>query len=347
MDILKAIATGDALGYYKGNIEFETNPLAIYEIFHNLGGIMNVKINPNEDWIVSDDTVQSIAIANGIKDNYYKSVCDIAQACSEELVKCDEDMVDRAPGSRHFVKSLQNKGSYKNIKLYIKFYVTGCGSIMRSPIIGSLYRHDYKKMMCLACECGKITHNNPSGVISSIIGSLFTYFGYNNIDKAKWGEMLMEKQLEITNLFFENNTFSVNEINECNEIISFYFNTWSHYLQTAIHDLSDIQTMNENYRTIFHLRTKNIVSSKLPYNFGHGWDGLSAGIIAYDAIMCSTTYEHVCWRSICHGGDSDSTGCIALAWWCSIHSTSVIPDIHYQFSEKKNEIDYLMSLKLT
>ena len=55
----------------------------------------------------------------------------------------------------------------------------------------------------------------------------------------------------------------------------------------------------------------------------HGWGGASGDdsvIIAYDAILGSKgIWSELCLRGILHGGDNDTTGTIAGAWFGALY----------------------------
>eukprot|EP00479_Gromia_sphaerica_P010471 TRINITY_DN4820_c0_g1_i2.p1 TRINITY_DN4820_c0_g1~~TRINITY_DN4820_c0_g1_i2.p1 ORF type:complete len:150 (-),score=21.82 TRINITY_DN4820_c0_g1_i2:211-660(-) len=63
-------------------------------------------------------------------------------------------------------------------------------------------------------------------------------------------------------------------------------------------------------------------------SFG-GWGGASGHdsvIIAYDALLgCDGDWNELCKRGVLHGGDNDSTGTIAAAWFGAVHGFKESP----------------------
>ena len=61
----------------------------------------------------------------------------------------------------------------------------------------------------------------------------------------------------------------------------------------------------------------------------NGWPGalgVDSVIIAYDALLYSKdSWEQLCLSSMLHGGDSDSTGTIAGAWFGSLYGFKDVP----------------------
>ena len=57
--------------------------------------------------------------------------------------------------------------------------------------------------------------------------------------------------------------------------------------------------------------------------FFHKWpgsNGLGSVLIAYDALLgCKGDWNELCLRGVLHGGDNDSTGTIAGAWFGAMY----------------------------
>ena len=52
--------------------------------------------------------------------------------------------------------------------------------------------------------------------------------------------------------------------------------------------------------------------------------------ISYDALLGSgDNWNELCYRGALHGGDSDSTGAIAGAWFGALYGFEGVPENHY------------------
>jgi ADP-ribosylarginine hydrolase len=52
---------------------------------------------------------------------------------------------------------------------------------------------------------------------------------------------------------------------------------------------------------------------------------------SYDALLgAGSSWEELCLRGALHGGDSDSTGCIAGAWFGALYGLDGVPRNHYE-----------------
>lgn len=76
-----------------------------------------------------------------------------------------------------------------------------------------------------------------------------------------------------------------------------------------------------------------------------GWGGSSghdAPMIAYDALLKARgSWYELCSGSMFHGGDSDSTGVIAAAWWGGLYGMKSVPKCNYKRLEYRNRLKKL------
>jgi ADP-ribosylarginine hydrolase len=67
---------------------------------------------------------------------------------------------------------------------------------------------------------------------------------------------------------------------------------------------------------------------------GKGWPGalgVDSVIIAYDALLgCNRDWRELMLRSAIHGGDSDSTACIAASWFGALYGFHGISNSNYE-----------------
>lgn len=68
---------------------------------------------------------------------------------------------------------------------------------------------------------------------------------------------------------------------------------------------------------------------ELAWNGWPGALGIDSLLIAYDAFLSSKgSWEELCLRAILHGGDNDSTGTIAGAWFGAFYGFKGVPKNH-------------------
>ena len=65
----------------------------------------------------------------------------------------------------------------------------------------------------------------------------------------------------------------------------------------------------------------------------HKWpgsNGCDSCLIAYDALLgAKSDWNELCLRGMLHGGDNDSTGTIAGAWFGALYGFEGVPKINY------------------
>ena len=76
--------------------------------------------------------------------------------------------------------------------------------------------------------------------------------------------------------------------------------------------------------------------------FFHKWpgsNGLGSVLIAYDALLgCKGDWNELCLRGVLHGGDNDSTGTIAGAWFGAMYGFKGVAKINYCEMEDNKKI---------
>ena len=76
--------------------------------------------------------------------------------------------------------------------------------------------------------------------------------------------------------------------------------------------------------------------------FFHKWpgsNGLGSVLIAYDAMLgCKGNWNELCLRGVLHGGDNDSTGTIAGAWFGATYGFNDVTKSNYQEVEDCKKI---------
>ncbi|XP_032228896.1 ADP-ribosylhydrolase ARH1 isoform X2 [Nematostella vectensis] len=78
----------------------------------------------------------------------------------------------------------------------------------------------------------------------------------------------------------------------------------------------------------------------LSYSGWAGSSGHDAPMIAYDALLgAGDSWEELCHRGMFHGGDSDSTGVMAGAWWGALHGFDGVPVGNYKNLEYRERIE--------
>ena len=127
------------------------------------------------------------------------------------------------------------------------------------------------------------------------------------------------------------------DVKENEEQWSYFTDSWTAYLtqRGILHGNSDPVFPGD-----YSIKERDAFYKSLSYR--KGWAGASghdAPMIAYDALLgAGASWEELCSRAMFHGGDSDSTGVIAGAWWGVLYGMDGVPVKNYEKLEYKERV---------
>lgn len=346
-------ALGDTIGFKNSEWEFmKTKSLSdnvmekVYEFVH-LGGVNNV---PQKGWNISDDTLMHIQVAKTLLSNYSTVSTFCSNMVNEFLdvykteFSSQEGINKRRPGIRLLssLKKLNIDPSFDN--LGYNYYSGGSGASMRSSCIGLAYYgiNNRNELIKYSIESSRVTHNSAIGYLGGMVAALFTAYAMENKDIKLWPYLMMD--------LFKNDTInkyietSNRDYNEYKNDVHTFINKWSIYMNHKFNDDGSI---------IYRRSTKNLVYRTNYYydNFGFhdknnemfpGSGGDDSVIIAYDALLDSEgNWEKLIFYAMLHGGDTDTTGCIAASWYGAIYGYGDVPLSRIDILENKGLLEDL------
>ena len=317
---------GDTLGYKNGDWEFNnknpgenfeyTNEM-IYE-FITLGGINDISI---DNWRASDDTLMYMATYEVLLGDF-KTIDEFGSRLREAYLKIVPDMEGRDPGETT-IRSLDTQKNIKWDQIHYNNRDIGAGSAMRSGCIGIFYpgSHNRSRLIALATECSRITHNSATAIVGSIAAALFTAYAMEKVDITHWPH----KFLKLLNTDAIDNYIKLTRPNDYSEfkLQKFeYTKKWQQYV-----DMRFSGTTEKTDPTLKRLMENPVSRIKhLATNFskGHESNPGSCGddviILAYDALLQSKgVIEKLIVYGILNTGDSDTVGSIAMSWFGIVH----------------------------
>lgn len=336
---------GDAMGYKCGKWEFNYSGKHIQHEMMQMTinkGVLHLEID--ENWIVSDDSVMQLATAesliSGLKGD------ELLTKMASNYVSCFDDMDNRAPGMTTFdsIRKIKKNGEGWD-KIPYNPRGGGCGGSMRSSSIGLLYwrEEDLTELIKISIESGRMTHNNPTGYLGSLVAALFNSYAIRNIEPKYWANKFLEIREDIENYIKE----SGKDVEQNLEDMNSFFNYFKVYinqrnLPTTLKgygkDQPDLEPkFPKNYDII---DTYEAFYKEISFSGWGGSSGHDSVLIALDSLLYGlNNWETVCLHAILHGGDNDSTGCIAGAWYGSLYGLKNIPECHYK------KLEYVKRMK--
>ncbi|GFR58037.1 [Protein ADP-ribosylarginine] hydrolase [Elysia marginata] len=327
---------GDALGYKNGDWEFCHSGEKIFKELQDLGGLKKITVKLPK-WNVSDDTVMHLATGEALikssnQNDQQKLFLTLAQAYKE----CMRDMAGRAPGNTCKMGTSQLRPLVPNgYKIPFNPRGGGCGAAMRAMCIGLRYPRpeQLNELIAVSVESGRMTHHNPTGFLGSLATALFTSYAVQEKPVRSWGRGLLDT-LPLAFQYIESTGYCVKENQEAWD----YFKTqWEKYLKTrSLEDgLSDPVFPQE-----YGFKERDAFVKSVSFSGWGGSSGHDAPMIAYDAYLgAAGDWTELCYRSMFHAGDSDSTGVIAACWFGVTYGINSVPEKNHKHVEYRDRLE--------
>jgi len=320
---------GDTIGYHDGKWEMNTGLVRvdpesandmIYE-YISLGGINDMSI---VNWHASDDTILYMATFDVLCDKI-NTVDEFGVKLRRAYLESVPKMAGRHPGAMT-MKSLSNQEFIEWNKL--PYNPNGSGSAMRAGCIGIFYpgRTNRKRLIALAVECSRITHNSATAILGSITAALFTTYALEKVPVAIWAHKLLKtlKSDKIDN-YMKKSRPDEYHLYARDKVI--FYSQWEKYVNKRFSGLVPLLDIKMFKHPVLRIKYFAENFSKGHLNFPGG-DADDAVIMAYDALLESgESLEKLIVYSMLHHGDSDTVGSIAMSWFGAIYNTEKNLDI--------------------
>lgn len=337
-------AAGDTIGYKNSEWEFKRGTLTqkilgkVYE-FIELGGIKNI---PGDDWLVSDDTLCHLAICKSIINEKYDEqalFANIAKTFKLLYPILLKEYDIRRPGYT-LMKSMKyicEGGDWNDIPYNLND--GGSGASMRTSCIGLIFHENRQKLITVALESSRMTHNSVIGYMGGITSALFTSFAINDIHINSWPFLL----LDIINRGVIRDIIdkSGRGLNNYENDIHIFVDKWQKYINMKFDKRNHIIT-NDMHTNLIHRSRWYIDHFGNDKNYDasfYGSGGDDSVIIAYDCLLdAKDSWERLVFYAMLHGGDTDTTGCIAGSWYGAIYGMGDTPQTQLKYIEHVDDM---------
>jgi ADP-ribosylarginine hydrolase len=328
-------ALGDTIGFKNGEWELKVStPLEKLYQYIELGGVNHV---PQKSWQVSDDTILQIKTAQAILEDF-DTVNKLGEILTDKYIEAQKQFISegldlRFPGiitMKSIEKLVKKQNKWDNMPYDLNN--GGSGASMRTHSIGLAYHKpkDRYKLIQIAIESSRITHNSVIGYLGGLTTAFFTALAVENVSILKWPHMLIELLTDGTvETYIKKSNRGYEEYQNDAHI---FIDKWQRYIQDKFDDkgqpIKRRTTRNLVARTEYYKNTFAFTPESL---VGSGGD--DSVIIAYDCLLdANNKWETLVVYAMLHGGDTDTTGAIAAGWYGALNGFTDVP---------KNSLDNL------
>ncbi|XP_009324548.1 PREDICTED: uncharacterized protein LOC103918857 isoform X1 [Pygoscelis adeliae] len=342
MDKFKAAlvlaGVGDALGYR--NFSRENNALGakIQQELKEIGGLENLVLSPDK-WPVSDNTLMHMATAEAVITDYW-----CLEDLYRELVKRYVDAVDKLSGRRPDPATIEGCRELKPDNYLLAWHTpfnekgSGFGASTKAMCLGMRYwkPERLESLIEVSIECGRMTHNHPTGFLGSLCTALFVAYAIQGKPLVQWGREMMK----IVPMAEEYCKKTIRHMAEYQEHWFYFEAKWQFYLEER-----EINEENQNkpvFPDNYDAEEREKTYRRWSSEGRGGRRGHDAPMIAYDALLgCGGDWTELCNRSMFHGGESAATGSIAGCLYGLVYGLSKVPKGLYQDLEQRERLEYL------
>uniref|UniRef100_A0A2R8Z7J6 ADP-ribosylhydrolase like 1 n=1 Tax=Pan paniscus TaxID=9597 RepID=A0A2R8Z7J6_PANPA len=331
-------SVGDALGYRNVCKENSTVGMKIQEELQRSGGLDHLVLSPGE-WPVSDNTIMHIATAEALTTDYW-----CLDDLYREMVRCYVEIVEKLPERRPDPATIEGCAQLKPNNYLLAWHTpfnekgSGFGAATKAMCIGLRYwkPERLETLIEVSVECGRMTHNHPTGFLGSLCTALFVSFAAQGKPLVQWGRDM----LRAVPLAEEYCRKTIRHTAEYQEHWFYFEAKWQFYLEERkiSKDSENKAIFPDNYDAEEREKTYRKWSSE-----GRGGRrGHDAPMIAYDALLAAgNSWTELCHRAMFHGGESAATGTIAGCLFGLLYGLDLVPKGLYQDLEDKEKLEDL------
>lgn len=194
---------------------------------------------------------------------------------------------------------------------------------MRAACVGLRYpwAHQRHLLVAAAIESCRVTHHHPTAYLGAVTAALFVAYAIEGIPVTSWGRLLLSEGVPLSRQYIQH---SGRETDRNLAAFGYFIEAWQSYLKPR--GLAEEGACEAVFPSPYGIVERGRFYREISFRGWGGASGHDSVIIAYDAVLGARgCWDQLCRRGVLHGGDNDSTGTVACAWWGALHGFAGVP----------------------
>ena len=339
--VMVLAAAGDAIGYRNGRWEFRLSTQAIHDELDALTGgrgMRGLVVTRRGEWLVSDDTVLHLATAEGIvAAGPGASMDTMMRAVAERSKRATNDMTARAPGrtTQRSLRAIDVDGA-NWARTPFNRSGGGCGAAMRSACLGVRFANNEAELIAASIEVGRLTHHHPTGYLGGLFAAYGVALGLAGVAPVLWCERFLAL-LPRVRVYLESSGREARLNLEAFDEGDFAARVRTFMAARGLDDATatTVPTFPEPYG----VPARDAFQRSLSFRgINPGGSGYDCVLIALDGLLAAIhsppgvpadPWTALCHVAVLHGGDNDSTGTVAGAFYGALFGFAGVPAANY------------------
>ncbi|XP_030170364.1 protein ADP-ribosylarginine hydrolase-like protein 1 isoform X1 [Lynx canadensis] len=293
-------AVGDALGHRNARKDSSASGRKVQEEPRASGG-QDQLVPSRERWPVSDNTIMHLTTAAALTTDYW-----CLDDLYREMVRRYVEVLEKLPEHWADPATLEGCSQLKPDNYLLAWHTpfnekgSGFGAATKAMCIGMRYwkPERLETLVEVSIECGRMTHNHPTGFLGSLCTALFASYAAQGKPLEQWGRDMMQT----VPLAEEYCKKTIRHLAEYQEHWFYFEAKWQFYLEER--KIGEDTGSKATFPDRYDAEEREKAYRKWSSEGRGGRRGHDAPMIAYDALLgAGDNWTELCQRAMCHGGD--------------------------------------------